>query len=74
MTTVTYHSTDTDGAPCECILSAVCGSTGWRVEDSCGGTWWPSDDAADKIDAADDPSAAVLAMCRDYPSRGEWRS
>lgn len=72
--TATYHSTDTDGMPCECVLSASFSASGWRVEDSCGSVWWPSDDAADEIEAAPDPAAAALAMCRDYPSRGTWNA
>lgn len=74
MSAATYISTDTDGSPCECVLTASSSASGWRVEDSCGGIWWPSDEASDEIKAAADPAAAAIAMCQDYPSRGAWHT
>jgi hypothetical protein len=37
-----------------------------------GGRWWPSDEAAAEIEAADDPAAAALAICDAEPGRGVW--
>lgn len=44
----------------------------WTVTD---GTlrWWPAGEAADEIDASDDPEATVLRICESAPMRGEWR-
>lgn len=47
---------------------------GWHVVDSQGGTWWPSDEAADEIQAASDPEQAALAMCRTQNMRGTWKA
>jgi hypothetical protein len=73
--TYTYQSTDTDGLPCTCVMTAAIGGTGvWHVTDSCGGVWWPSDEAADEIYDANDPASVILEMCKTDPSRGEWRA
>ena len=54
--------------------------TAWDGDRDCYGVrdadgisvWWPEDDAQDEIQAAADPRAAVLAMCRLQPMRGTW--
>lgn len=42
------------------------------VEDPAGGVWWPSDEAAAAIAAADDPQAEALRICDAQPMRGDW--
>lgn len=63
------NATDTDTTP---ALTAELLSDGWSVTD---GTmrWWPSDDAADKIEAATDPAAEAVRICEQAPMRGQWR-
>jgi hypothetical protein len=74
-TTGTYTSRNAaDDTFSICTLTAVRKADGWCVEDSCGGVWWPSDDAADEIQLAVCPAAAVFAMCQNSPMRGEWHS
>lgn len=55
-------------------LSANENVHGWHVTDAQGGTWWPSDEAAQEIQAASDPAQAALLICRTQPMRGTWHS
>ena len=43
------------------------------VVDTEGGVWWPSEDAAAEIEAAEDAAQAALEMCQAAPMRGEWK-
>lgn len=43
-----------------------------RVRDADGGAWWPSDEASAAIEAASDPDAEALRICREEPMRGTW--
>jgi hypothetical protein len=56
------------------MTAAIDGGGVWHVTDSCGGVWWPSDEAVDEVSDANDPASAVLEMCRTDPARGEWRA
>lgn len=48
---------------------------GWHVTDvNNGGVWWPSDEAKQQIEAAQDPAAEALRIVRAEPMRGVWRS
>ena len=47
---------------------------GWKVTDSEGGIWWPSDEAAEEIESAEDPKAAALRICEAEPMRGTWKN
>ena len=38
------------------------------VIDSDGGRWWPTNDATDEIDSAQDPAAVAVAMCAAAPA------
>ena len=42
------------------------------VVDPDGGTWAPSEEAAEEINAADDPAAKAIEICESAPTRGEW--
>lgn len=44
------------------------------VEDTDGGVWWPSDEAIDEINAADDPGARAIEICVAEPMRGTWHA
>jgi hypothetical protein len=44
------------------------------VIDTNGGSWWPSDEAWQQIDDADDPAAEALRICEESPMRGVWHS
>ncbi len=43
------------------------------VVDTEGGVWWPSEDAAAEIEAAEDPAQAAVEMCQAAPMRGVWK-
>jgi hypothetical protein len=45
----------------------------WIVRDAGGQRWWPSDETQAEIAASDDPAAEALRICREQPTRGEWR-
>jgi hypothetical protein len=50
---------------------------GWRVRDTDGGIWYPSEEALEDIAAAGGVLAQqdrALVICRDEPMRGEWAS
>lgn len=44
------------------------------VRDDSEQVWWPSDEAAEEIDASGDREATALRICREQPMRGEWRA
>jgi len=44
------------------------------VEDAHGGRWYPGEEAAAEILAADDPEEAAVRICHETPTRGQWRS
>lgn len=71
MTTTTTIAPDTD------TLSPEQTSTGgWRVRDSQGGRWYPSDEAAIEIYKAGDLEAQmdkVFEIVTQQPERGEWQ-
>lgn len=46
----------------------------WCVVDGDGGVWWPSEEAAEEIEAADDSAAKAVEICDTDPMRGEWKS
>ena len=43
------------------------------VTDSEGGVWWPSEEAAAEILAAEDPEATAIRIVTTDPMRGEWK-
>ena len=43
------------------------------VVDTEGGVWWPSEDAAAEIEAAEAPAQAAVEMCQAAPMRGVWK-
>jgi len=45
---------------------------GWRVIDSAGGIWWPSEEAAAEIEESSDPAALAVSICDARPMRGTW--
>jgi hypothetical protein len=47
---------------------------GWVVRDHRGGVWHPGDDAARRIAASNAPAKEAVAIARDEPMAGEWRS
>ena len=55
-------------------LSAERSIYGWSVVDARGGRWWPSDEAQELIEAAENPAYAALRGCISGELRGEWRS
>lgn len=63
-----YTMTTTDGI----TLTSVQRNNTWCVLDSDGGVWWPSLEAEEEIDRAEDPAMAVVRMCADEPMRGSW--
>ena len=55
-------------------LTAITSNDEIGVEDSEGGIWWPNEEAAEEIMAAEDPAAAAVEMCETDPMRGVWHS
>jgi hypothetical protein len=47
---------------------------GWIVRDVLGGVWHPGEDAARRIAASNVSAKEALAIARDEPMAGEWRS
>ena len=43
------------------------------VVDAEGGVWWPSEEAAAEIEAAEAPAQAAVEMCQAAPMRGVWK-
>ena len=43
------------------------------VVDTEGGVWWPREEAAAEIEAAEDPAQAAIEMCQAAPMRGVWK-
>lgn len=43
------------------------------VVDPEGGVWWPLEEAAAEIEAAEDAAQAALEMCQAAPMRGVWK-
>jgi len=43
------------------------------VVDTEGGVWWPREEAAAEIAAAEDAAQAALEMCQAAPMRGVWK-
>lgn len=43
------------------------------VVDTEGGVWWPLEEAAVEIEAAEDPAQAAIEMCQAAPMRGVWK-
>lgn len=43
------------------------------VQDTDGGIWWPNEEAAAEIAAADDPEEVAIEMCESVPMRGTWK-
>lgn len=60
MTDYTYTAQERDGV--------------WTVDDSRGGTWWPSEDAIDLIDRSSDPEGLAISLASEGVRFGEWRS
>ena len=55
-------------------LEAVEGNGTYGVRATAGGVWWPSEEAAEEIEAADNPAETALRICRDQPMRGKWHA
>lgn len=65
---------DSDAAAREFFgLRAEGSDDSWSVVDPEGGVWWPSDEAADEIAAAQDSAAMAVRICTEQPMRGDWR-
>ena len=43
------------------------------VVDTEGGVWWPLEEAAAEIAAAEDAAQAAIEMCQAAPMRGVWK-
>ena len=43
------------------------------VVDTDGGVWWPLEEAAAEIEAAEDPAQAAVEMSQAAPMRGVWK-
>ena len=43
------------------------------VVDTEGGVWWPREEAAAEIAAAEDAAQAAIEMCQAAPMRGVWK-
>ena len=43
------------------------------VVDTEGGIWWPLEEAAAEIAAAEDAAQAAVEMCQAAPMRGVWK-
>jgi len=44
----------------------------WAVRDSRGGIWYPNDAASSEIEAASDPAAEAVRICRTAQESGAW--
>lgn len=61
-------------AEAEPTLTASTMRDGVCVADQAGGVWWPAESTQAIIQAADDPEAEAIAICRRNPGAGIWRS
>lgn len=53
-------------------LTAIENSLGWSVIDENGGRWWPDAEAAEKIEASDDPAETAIEMVLFGSAHGQW--
>lgn len=44
-----------------------------RVRDTDGGVWHPSEEAHQEIESSNDREATAVRICREEPTRGQWK-
>lgn len=70
--TYAYCCKDGDGQMVEETLTAAAHDGGYRVTDSTGCAWYPSEWAAKRINGSLIPELEALRICVETSSRGEW--